>query len=293
MKRVSILFGVAILMATAGFVSAQFNIPSIPNINPFHPSIPTSPDSTPVDGVMNMAKGASGVSLKDELKIGGAVAVDIVARNGGLVKDDTITHRVILIGKSLSRSCARQELNFRFGVLNSEHVNAYSAPGGYVFITLGLYRSLPDDQQLAAVLAHEISHITKRHALKVIARGQFLKGLFDTAGSITNVGVFDDGVDSITDALFKTGFDPSAEFEADQEGRSLATKVGYDHDALADFLKELYKTEGDNKSAFPTHPPLSHRIERLQNSDNGDPGDGRRKSEDSGQSPTGPVKRKS
>ncbi len=134
--------------------------------------------------------------------------------------------------------------------------------GGYVFITRGLYNALPDDQ---AVLAHEISHVTKRHALKVISRGEFMKGLFDAGGSVSNVGAFDQGVASITDSLFSKGFDPSAEFEADKEGRSLASKVGYDRSALLDFLKGLYAKEGDSKDAFPTHPPLSHRIQRLQN----------------------------
>jgi predicted Zn-dependent protease len=266
MKRAFIPFGLIVLFCASGFVDAQFNIPGIPVFNPFHPSSPqptTTPSGNPVSGVMEMAQGASGISLKDEMKIGGAVAVDIVARNGGLVRDETITHRVAIIGKSLSYYCSRQELNFRFAVLNSDHINAYSAPGGYVFITRGLYDVLPDDQQLAAVLAHEISHITKRHALKVISRGQFMKGLFDTGGSISNLSAFDGGVNSITDSLFTKGFDPSAEFEADREGRKLATKVGYEHDALLDFLKGLYKTEGDSKQAFPTHPPLSHRIERL------------------------------
>jgi len=171
---------------------------------------------------------------------------------------------VAIIGKSLSAYCSRPELKFRFAVLNSDRINAYSAPGGYVFITRGLYNALPDDQQLAAVLAHEISHITKRHALKVISRSQFMKGLFDTGGSISNMSAFDGGVNSITDSLFTKGFDPSAEFEADREGRSLATKVGYDRDGLVDFLKDLYKSEGDSKQAFPTHPPLSHRIDRLE-----------------------------
>jgi len=149
-------------------------------------------------------------------------------------------------------------------VLNSDHINAFSAPGGYVFITRGLYNALPDDQQLAAVLAHEISHVTKRHALKVISRGEFMKGLFDAGGSVSNTGVFDQGVESITDSLFTKGFDPGAEFDADNAGRALATKVGYDRGALLVFLKGLYKTEGDSKDAFPTHPPLSHRIARLE-----------------------------
>lgn len=268
MKRALLPLGLVMIFGMSGVLEAQFNIPGIP-FNPFHtpakPS-PTTPDSNSVKGLGEMIQGASGISLKDELKIGGAVAVEIVARNGGIDRDPAMTQRVIMIGKSLSYYCSRPELNFRFAVLNSDHINAYSAPGGYVFITRGLYHALPDDQQLAAVLAHEISHVTKRHALKVISRGEFMRGLFDAGGSVSNVGAFDQGVESITDSLFTKGFDPSAEFEADREGRSLATRVGYQHDALLDFLKDLYKTEGDSKDAFPTHPPLSHRIARLENS---------------------------
>ena len=218
MKRALIPLSVIVLFCASGFVDAQFNLPGLPNFNPFaphpKPATPTSPaapapgSNNIFSGIGDMAKGASGISLQDELKIGGAVAVDIVARNGGLLRDETITHRVAIIGKSLSYYCARPELNFRFGVLNSDRINAYSAPGGYVFITRGLYDALPDDQQLAAVLAHEISHITKRHALKVISRGQFMKGLFEAGGSISNLAAFDGGVNAITDSLFTKGFDP-------------------------------------------------------------------------------------
>jgi predicted Zn-dependent protease len=274
MKRALIPLSIIVLFCASGFVDAQFNLPTIPNFNPFapHPAKPATPTTpapssgtaNPILGMMEMAKGASGISLQDEMKIGGAVAVDIVSHNGGIDRDETMTHRVAVIGKSLAAYCSRPELKFRFAVLNSDRINAYSAPGGYVFITRGLYNSLPDDQQLAAVLAHEISHITKRHALKVISRSQFIQGLFDTAGSVTNYGAFDSGVNSITTSLFTKGFDPSAEFEADREGRSLATRVGYENGALLAFLKDLYKSEGDSKQAFPTHPPLSHRIDRLE-----------------------------
>ena len=264
MKRAFLPLGCLLFFCAAGVINAQFNIPGLP-FNPFHaPSALANPNNNSVKGIGEMVKGASGISLQDEMKIGGAVAVDIVARNGGILRDEMITQRVAIIGRSLANYCTRPELKFRFAVLNSDHINAYSAPGGYVFITKGLYDALPNDEQLAAVLAHEISHITKRHALKVISLGQFMKGLFDAGGSVSSISAFDGGVASITDSLFTKGFDPSAEFEADHEGRSLATKVGYEHDALLDFLKDLYQSKGDTKEAFPTHPPLSHRIERLE-----------------------------
>lgn len=264
MNRARLLLVAGLVLGAGGLAQAQFGIPGLP-FNPFHtPSPSTTPNSNTATGLGEMIQGASGISLKDELKIGGAVAVEIVSRNGGIDRDPAMTQRVMIIGKSLAAYCSRPELNFRFAVLNSDHINAFSAPGGYVFITRGLYNAVPDDQQLAGVLAHEISHITKRHALKVLARGQFMKGLFDAGGSVANVGVFDQGVEAITNSLFTKGFDPSAEFEADREGRALATKVGYQHGALLVFLQTLYKTEGDSKDAFPTHPPLSHRIERLE-----------------------------
>ena len=211
-----------------------------------------------------MVNGASGISLADELKIGGAVAVDIVSRNNGLWQDAAATQRVALIGKSLAHYSSRQELNFRFGILNSDQINAYSAPGGYVFITAGLYHAVKDDNQLAAVLAHEIAHITRRHALKIISRGEFMKGLFAAGGSISNLDAFDNGISTISDTLMSKGFDSSTEYDADREGRALAARAGYPRDALLEFLTQLYQIKGDSKDAFSTHPPLSHRIERLK-----------------------------
>ena len=109
MKRALLPLGVMALFCASGMAVAQFNIPGIPSIdNPFHPSTPTTPNSDTVNGITEMAKGASGISLQDEMKIGGAVAVDIVARNGGVVKDEVITRRVALIGKSLSWYCSRR-----------------------------------------------------------------------------------------------------------------------------------------------------------------------------------------
>lgn len=265
MKRALIPLTAALLFCLSGFAGAQFNIPSIPNIfKPSKPSAPSSPNDVPINGLADMAKGATGISLQDELKIGGAVAVDIVSRNGGLVEDAEMTRHVALIGKSLASYCTRPELTFRFGILNSDSINAFSAPGGYVFITRGLYNSVQDDQQLAAVLAHEISHITRRHALKIISRNEFMKGLFSTGGAVANVPAFDNGIGSISDTLMNKGFDSSTEYDADREGRALATKAGYQRDALLEFLTQLYQKTGNSKNAFNTHPPLSHRIERLQ-----------------------------
>ncbi len=87
MKRALLPLGLVLLFGASGVLDAQFGIPGLP-FNPFHKPSPTTPNSNAVNGVGEMIKGASGISLKDELKIGGAgVAVDIVARNGGIDRD--------------------------------------------------------------------------------------------------------------------------------------------------------------------------------------------------------------
>jgi predicted Zn-dependent protease len=218
----------------------------------------------------NVLKGVSGIGLQEEMTIGNSVAVQIVSRYGGLVRDPEITHRVNLVGKSLAQYCDRPEVNFRFGVLNSETVNAFSAPGGYVFITRGLYDMIQNDDQLAGVLGHEIEHVAKKHALKIIARGEFLQGV---AGLTSDVGAakgnqdltrYSQSIGQLTSLIVEKGFDPQTEFVADASGSQLAATVGYAPDGLRQCLQELQKHQSPTTAFFPTHPPLQSRIAKLQ-----------------------------
>jgi len=221
----------------------------------------------------NVLKGVNGIGLQEEATIGNSVAVQIVSRYGGLVRDPEITRRVNLIGKSLARSCERPELNFRFGVLNSPTVNAFSAPGGYIFITRGLYDMTQSDDQLAGVLGHEIEHVAKKHALKIIARGQFLQGV---AGLTSDIGAangkrnltgYSQSIGQLSDLIMEKGFDPQTEYIADASGSQLAATVGYAPDGLRQCLQELQKHETAGATFFPTHPPLQSRIAKLQSNE--------------------------
>jgi predicted Zn-dependent protease len=219
---------------------------------------------------VKMAKGLNGVSLDDEMDIGGSVALQIVSHYGGLVRDDAIMRRVNLVGKSLARYSDRAQLNYRFAVLNSDTVNAFSAPGGYIFITRGLYNTVTNDDELAGVLGHEIAHITEKHALNIIRKEEFKEGAQGvaaaTGGSDTKkvLAGLSSNVGEITKTLFTTGFDRKQEFAADQIGSQLAATVGFAPDGLKDCLVSLQKNGSNNKAAiFATHPPLKVRIEKL------------------------------
>jgi predicted Zn-dependent protease len=112
---------------------------------------------------------ARAISFEEESAFGGAVSVNWVSQGGGLThRPDARALHVQLnkIGRNLAAQSSRPDLPWTFGVLQSEGINAVSGPGGYVFVSEGLLARLDNEAQLAGVLAHEIAHITSKHALR-------------------------------------------------------------------------------------------------------------------------------
>nr|HVY70701.1 M48 family metalloprotease [Verrucomicrobiae bacterium] len=126
------------------------------------------------------------------------------------------------------------------------------------------------------VLGHEIEHIARRHALKMIERGNLLQGLGSVAqvsltatgkgGSMVN---YSQSIGQLTDSIIQKGFDPKTEYYADARGAQLATVVGYAPDGLKQFLEELKKRQTTETKMFPTHPPLQSRIDKLSSGGGG------------------------
>jgi predicted Zn-dependent protease len=222
--------------------------------------------------VAKVAKGVAGIGPEEERLIGESVALEIVGKYGGLVRDEAIARRVNLVGQALAYYSSRPVLNWKFAVLDSPTVNGFSAPSGFVFITRGLYELAGEsDDALAAILAHEIAHITERHALKIIERGEFVAGATtlavqhssDAAEAQAQLAKFDTGIADILKTLLEQGFDPPTEFAADRVGRQLAVTIGYAPGGLRAVLTQLQQRKGDPKDVFSTHPPLADRIKNL------------------------------
>ena len=224
--------------------------------------------------VGKIAKGVLGIGPEEESLIGESVAVEIIARHGGILRDETITRRLNVLGQALAYYSPRPALNWRFAVLNSPSINGFSAPSGFVFLTRGLYEKVAEnDDALAAILAHEIAHVTERHALKIIARGDFIAGTTklavkhsrDAAYVQSQLAQFDTGIADLAKTILEKGFDPKTELSADKVGRGLAVTVGYAPGALRHVLVKLQQEKGDPKLTFSTHPPLAERIKNLPN----------------------------
>jgi len=221
-----------------------------------------------------LAKGVLGIGPEEERLIGESVALEVIGKYGGLWRDEAVTKRVNLIGQALAHYSTRPVLPWKFAVLDSPSINGFSAPGGFVFITRGLYEKVAaSDDALAAILAHEIAHITERHALKIIARGEFVSGAStlavkhsqEAAAAQAQLRQFDTGISDLLKTLFEKGFDSKTELAADKTGRALAVTVGYAPGALRQVLVQLQQAKTDPKVTFSTHPPLAERIKNLPN----------------------------
>jgi beta-barrel assembly-enhancing protease len=213
----------------------------------------------------DLVKGAAGVSLKEELNIGQSIALEIAARKGGILKDDAMTKRVARVGQALVLYSDRPSLDFNFIVLNSDEVNALSAPGGYVFVTKGLVDSCKTDRELAGVLGHEIAHITRRHALKLISGKKTGKGVIQvlSLSGVTpgEVAMFEDLIVKAAESIVDKGLPKSDEYDADKVGTLLTWHTGFPPPTLRDYLKSLQET--DRKRTFSTHPAIKDRVKRL------------------------------
>jgi len=250
------LFFLALLFTS--FAQAQ-----LPDLDDISKSIDKAVKT--VDDAARVAKGVSGLSLEEEIAIGDAVALAIVSRYGSVWRDAEATRRVNLVGRVLAKYAVRQDLAWRFGLLDSDAINAFSAPGGRVFITRALYQMVAaSDEKLAGILAHEIIHIDERHALDIIARSELVGGVSElVADNSASFDAYEEAVGAITSEILDKGFDPGAEYAADGGGRNLAAVTGFAPGGLRAVLTGIGEMEGRPEEVFSTHPSIEERLSRL------------------------------
>lgn len=202
-------------------------------------------------------------SDSDEEKLGREIAGRLLAA-AALVQNAALQQYVNKVGRYIAANSTRPDLNWTFGVIDSDSVNAFAAPGGYVFITRGLYALLNSEAELAGVLGHEIGHVNARHHVRlmqkqrVVALGQEVLGR--RAGNATVRMLVGNGAEILARAL-----DKDAEYEADRLGIYYATKAGYDSYGLPAVLDRLEASgPGDRFTLlYKTHPLPAERLDAL------------------------------
>ena len=224
------------------------------------------------------------ISTDDERAIGQATALEVIGANGGLVLDRTlidyvneVTNLVAQQGQRLParEGAAPRQLSRRFftGVVDSDALNAWSAPGGYLFITRGLLERLGSESELAWVLGHEIAHVDREDALKalkVALRAQAgVRGVADPAGArntdFGDSGFFAKMVARLAETVMSGGFGRDEENAADALGLQYAIAAGYDAAGAARVLATMGAANPSQKAGFRNaHEPPDQRLSHLQ-----------------------------
>ncbi len=205
-------------------------------------------------------------SKKEEIALGREITGNILGA-APLVKDAALQKYVNTVGRWVASQSEREDLPWHFGVIESDDLNAFSAPGGYVLITKGMYQKLENESQLAGVLGHEIAHVVKKHQLKLLQKQQLLNIGASFLGG--NLGKNNDTIQKVIGSgaeISARSLDKEAEYEADSMGMVLATRAGYEPFGLSEVLQTLSQTNPADSSVallFKTHPAPDERLAKL------------------------------
>ncbi len=208
------------------------------------------------------------VSLEKEIQLGAQFA-QLFEETARLVEDPVVTEYVDRLGQKIVKH-SDAKVPFVFKVVDTEEVNAFALPGGYLYVNKGLILEADNESELAGVLAHEIAHVTARHATERMTKGQLLQfaaipALF-VGGGLAGVGI-QNGL-GLGLNLAVLGITRKSEAEADQLGTQYLWNTEYDPQGFITFFEKLEARQKDKPGKFAgffrTHPTPESRIEKVQ-----------------------------
>ena len=192
--------------------------------------------------------------------------------------DDPVANEYInILGQSVALASDRPELfgGYRYQILDSDEINAFATPSGLVFLTRGMLRLADSEDDVAAIVAHEVGHIVHQHGIKAIKTSRINTAL--TSVALTSVQIasdeeiaeltaaFEDSVQDVTGTLVNSGYSRGAEREADAEAVAILNRLGYDPKALIRVLQAMdQRLDPGGLDFAKTHPDPEDRIADIQ-----------------------------
>jgi predicted Zn-dependent protease len=244
MKRIA-LFAVAVMLV-AGAAFAQ--IPRLPGADKLKGAQKALDDLT--------------FTEEEERTLGQDISAKLRDKYG-VVQDRNVHKYVTLVGQVLASASSRPRLPWTFIVLDTDGVNAFAAPGGFVHITKGALALIQNEAELADVLGHEIVHVTAKHTLNAIRKS---KGL-GLGASASRSQVVQAAANRGYEMVIENAFDRSEEEQSDKEGVALANKAGYAPAGLGAFLARLAdrnKNLKERSGVFSSHRDTQTRLDALK-----------------------------
>lgn len=232
---------------------------------------------------------ASALTTEEEKKLGKKILLEM-EKHVEWVKDPTIQVFVDRIGYSIVRESGPTPFEFKFYVIKAQDPNAFAIPGGYIFVTTGLFVLAENEQEIAGVLSHEISHVNGRHIDQMIERSKRLNiatlaaliaGALVGRGGSGSQAVAVTAMAAAESVMLK--YTREMETDADQNGLYRMIKAGYDPSGMITFLNKINRMSLSTAPQVPvyllTHPAIESRIALLENL------------MQTGQKPVGPFKK--
>lgn len=211
---------------------------------------------------------------EQEYYIGRSVAAVILSKHQPYPEQKANDY-LNLLGQTLAQASDMPEIfrGYRFLVLNSEEINAFATPGGHIFITRGLLRCCPNEDAVAAILAHEIGHIQLKHGIQAIKKARISDAVATIAVEsvkvlspveLTKLTETFSGVVSDISNTINNGYSRSFEYDADNAALTILKRVGYDPNGLVAMLMVMKEVQKPGESGFAkTHPSPQDRIDNV------------------------------
>ena len=209
------------------------------------------------------------MSERDELRLGSELHVEIAKRHTIVSQGQERANR---LGQRVARASRRPNLTYRFHVIRSTEINAFSGPGGHIYVTTALL-NLANDDELASVLSHEVSHIVARHSLKTIQQSQTLRGLAELFGSVTGIAgdtakEFGTAAAQIAASGLLAVHNREEEREADYLGLHALAKAGFNTQGMLTMFQKIQNVGEKDRNLlgaiFADHPAVDERIENTR-----------------------------
>jgi len=221
---------------------------------------------------MIFPKVASGITLKQEEELSREF-MKLIKAHYEIIKDPAIVNYVNKVGQKLVSTLPPQPFTYHFYVIKDDVYNAFATPAGHIFIYSGLLQALDSEEELACILAHEISHVVCRHISEKIERAKKVN-IATLAGVVAGVLLGTGGATAAANALtigsvaagqsFTLAYDREDERQADQVGLSILRKAGYNGIGLVTSLKKMRSKQWFGSKQIPTylttHPGSEERM---------------------------------
>jgi predicted Zn-dependent protease len=217
-------------------------------------------------GIVKRAEQYRELQITDaEEQVLGAAVSERVRQRYGVVQDETVHRYVALVGTAIAQATDRPNIPWTFIVLDTDAVNAFAAPGGFIHITRGALALMQDESELAGVLGHEIVHVSENHTIRAIQKNKSIQMGADEKLS-GNAALLNRLVENVYLEIVEKGFGRGEELESDEKGLTAANQIGYAPQGLSQFLTRLQERNKESKEKrglFASHPEMKERLDRL------------------------------